>query len=229
MSLPLKKRPLEDAEIETPPTKRGTTTSQDSPGTDSGAQQAPPTVYLDDQGNVRLRTSADIETFPQDFVVCSRTLARSSPVWSAMIYGPFAESEANTERQDEWIINLPEDKSQPMLVILNIIHGRFGLIPTNLPAVQFHEILVLADKYAMQKKVNPWASEWHESAQASSQGGRPYILYIAWQLGDVHLVREELWFLVLDSAIEDGKVAFLSGRNDAAYSPLQATGVLGKS
>ncbi|KAI8267569.1 hypothetical protein K4K56_004477 [Colletotrichum sp. SAR 10_98] len=54
---------------------------------------------------------------PSTFLVCSKVLARASPVFDKMLFGPFAESRPSTEssKQDSaWIVHLPET-NRPIL------------------------------------------------------------------------------------------------------------------
>ncbi|KAI0477142.1 hypothetical protein GGR56DRAFT_691413 [Xylariaceae sp. FL0804] len=88
------------------------------------------------------------------FVVCSRALARASPVWKRMLYGGFAESQRRPASLDSsssssfdatttttttttsgggggghWTVELPEDDAGAMATLLHIVHGRFGQLP----------------------------------------------------------------------------------------------------
>jgi hypothetical protein len=48
-----------------------------------------PTIYLDKDGDLRLQVGSETGGDVQNFVVCSRTMGRSSPVWKAMLFGGF--------------------------------------------------------------------------------------------------------------------------------------------
>src|SRR5437762_370623 len=66
----------------------------------------PPTIYLDANGDLRLRATTETAGYTQDFVVCSRALTRLSPVWGAMLSSGFQESRP---AEGEWIVSLPDD------------------------------------------------------------------------------------------------------------------------
>jgi hypothetical protein len=75
------------------------------------------TVIVDSRGDLTLGTGlSDTGDCPaQCFRVCSRTLARTSPVLERMLYGSFAES--NSQRETDWTIDLPEVKPAPFALL----------------------------------------------------------------------------------------------------------------
>jgi hypothetical protein len=68
-----------------------------------GTSFGPPTIYLDSDGDLRLRVTAVTaeDDHTQDFVVCSRALMRLSPVFKALLAGGFQESRPT---EGEWIV-----------------------------------------------------------------------------------------------------------------------------
>jgi hypothetical protein len=75
-----------------------------------------------------------------------------------MLSRRFAESKPlNTDT--EWVVALPEDKLKPMLVVLNIIHSRFSLVPEKLTVLELYHILVLTEKYDIIEITRPWACQ----------------------------------------------------------------------
>ncbi len=102
------------------------------------ARQVPielPTIYLDTDGDLRLRVGSETGDGVQDFVVCSRTMGRSSPVWKAMLFGGFKESRPT---EGEWVVPLPEEQPKALLAVLNIIHGIFTKVPNSPPVLSLH-------------------------------------------------------------------------------------------
>ena len=98
------------------------------------------TIFLDSSGDLRLQVGPK----QQDYVVCSKTMERTSTVWKKMLSGGFAESKPlNTDTK--WVVALPEDKPEPMLVVLNIIHSRFSFVPEKLTVLELYYILVLTE------------------------------------------------------------------------------------
>ncbi|KAK0381341.1 hypothetical protein CLIM01_01310 [Colletotrichum limetticola] len=119
----------------------------------AGSPIATEKVSFDDRGDLTLRVgsledgSADVF----DFVVCSRALARASPVFRAMLFGGFSESKPEG---DIWIVKLPEDRPAPFSILLNIIHGCFSAVPQKLKLDELYQLLVVTNKYDMLSKVN---------------------------------------------------------------------------
>lgn len=108
------------------------------------------TIYLDSSGDLRLRVGPE----QQNFVVCSKTMERSSTVWKTMLSGGFAKSRAlNTDK--EWVVTLPEDKPEVMLIVLNIIHSRFSLVPEKLTVMDLYDILALTENYNVTENDSP--------------------------------------------------------------------------
>ncbi|KAI0023508.1 hypothetical protein F4780DRAFT_728416 [Xylariomycetidae sp. FL0641] len=115
---------------------------------------------------------------PLTFRVCSRSMARSSPVWKALLFGGYAESRPLDGRP--WIVEFPEDNAQAMHVVLSIIHGRFNQV-YEVPAKEWaaigrnwryfdpdlsldlqglYEITILTEKYDLSSYLRPWARQW---------------------------------------------------------------------
>ncbi|KAJ0347663.1 hypothetical protein COL154_010775 [Colletotrichum chrysophilum] len=77
-----------------------------------------PTKILDSKGDLYLVVGSDIRAGdPSTFLVCSKALARASPVFDKMLFGPFAESHLE-----------PEDIYEAKLTLHIALH--FGCIPT---------------------------------------------------------------------------------------------------
>ncbi len=94
------------------------------------------------------------------FRVCSRSLARSSPVWDAMLYGPFAEGKEQQQEGCGWEIPLPDDRPEGLRILFSVAHGKFDDLT---PAIAHEELLsltVLADKYDMISLLKPFWNKW---------------------------------------------------------------------
>jgi hypothetical protein len=195
-----------------------------------GASFAPPTIYLDSDGDLRLRVTAE-DDHTQDFVVCSRALMRLSPVFKALLAGGFRESRPT---EGEWIVPLPDDDRGALLTLLNIIHGRFGMVPENPPLEELYRILCVANKYDLTGAVRPWASKWTklaEEAQKDKTGGNPVMLvFIAWELGYQELYVKIVERLVGECSInEKGHLTTLKGLCLEDYDHIGPLDLLGMS
>jgi len=81
-------------------------------------------------------------------------------------------------------------KSEPLLVVLNIIHGNFGLVPAKPTLSELYGILEVTNKYDMSGVSRPWAATWMESVrEIYMQDGAnlPELIFIAWEPGDAEL------------------------------------------
>ncbi|KAJ3961874.1 hypothetical protein N0V92_001438 [Colletotrichum tropicale] len=86
---------------------------------------------FDPIGDLTLRVGEDGVAY--EFVVCSRTLSRWSPVFRTMLFGGFAESKP---ADAAWSVSLPEDLPSAMFLVLSIIHGCFEHVPTSLSQIE---------------------------------------------------------------------------------------------
>lgn len=98
------------------------------------------------------------------FRVCSKALARSSPVLEAMLFGQFTE--ANQE-----VVKLPDDDPWAMQLLLHISHGNSTPVykvaqkqstsqPNPAIVDEIYAIVSLADKYLMTQHLRPWVFIW---------------------------------------------------------------------
>lgn len=153
------------------------TAIKDDEKSDKGA----PSTFIayDNDGDLVLHVGSR----PSKYRVCSKTLARSSPVFKKMLFGGFAESRPSGSA--EWIVELPDDRSKAMGTFLSIIHGTFHAIPSQMSLGALYSLLTLTEKYDATALVRPWAHSW--TRNVSCETHEPKLLCIAWELGDAAL------------------------------------------
>ncbi|KAK7959773.1 uncharacterized protein PG986_004627 [Apiospora aurea] len=131
----------------------------------------------------------------QTFRVCSRAMARASPVWKRMLFGGFAESKPPKEGGD-WTVTLPDDSPEPMLTVLGMVHARFDLIPQFKYGLYLHDvydITIVTDKYDTTHLVRPWALAWLDTARRDMRNdfqSHLKLLWVSWVLGSQKLFVE---------------------------------------
>lgn len=118
---------------------------------------------IDDDGDHR-------HTIARRFRVCSKALARSSPVMNAMLFGKFCEAAQAT-------IHLPEDDADAMELLFHLAHGNVEKVcelrdeqvfyesgdlhrPDDSFVDDLYAFVVVADKYLMMNKLRPFISIW---------------------------------------------------------------------
>ncbi|KAK1833416.1 hypothetical protein QBC39DRAFT_302761 [Podospora conica] len=146
-----------------------------------------------------------------EFLVCSRTLSRASPVFKAMLYGKFhwKESHPKTPSQSPWVVSLPDDCPGTTRIFLSIIHACFDQVPTACESVEeLYPILVMADKYEMTKLLRPWVQGWLSSSPNLLGDHACYrsfwpVLGVAVQLGCEELVREIFQRIIKESKCDE--------------------------
>lgn len=167
----------------------------------------------------------------QRFVVCPRTLSRTSKVFKAMLYGNFVESKPSNKEQ-EWVVALPEDDPTSLATVLYIIHNKFSLVPDKMTREELYHITILTDKYDMTEVLRPWARAWIEPfdpvSRAVGQKGDEQLLWIAWELGHINLFKKTLGNIQETCTLdEDGKVLDRHGIRLEDNTHIQSLGVLG--
>ncbi|KXJ89944.1 hypothetical protein Micbo1qcDRAFT_206207 [Microdochium bolleyi] len=156
---------------------------------------------LDHRGDLWLHTEGtDIDgcSDPAYFQVCSRTMARASPVFDRMLFGHFFEAARNKDEAGRWAVDLPEDSTWAIKVLLWVIHGHYEHLRLSHAAnadfvPRLYELLVLADKYDCVHILRPWAAQWsHKMARqigdpVANDSEQEKLLHTSWicyHLGD---------------------------------------------
>lgn len=75
-----------------------------------------------------------------------------------------------------------------MILMLEIIHGHFDRVPFSLSVRRLYDLLVLCNKYDVLSLLRPWS--WHWLSAMRSTLDEPYVLWVAWEMGDVLLFRD---------------------------------------
>jgi hypothetical protein len=215
---------------------------------DSESATEQPTIFIDPDGDLRLLIGAS----KQEVVVCSRTLARVSPAFRAMFYGPWTESKPSNKKM--WIVELPEDNPEALICIFNIAHGRFDTLydeatgngfPNSLPFETVYQITFMTDKYDMTTIIRPWATTWAQMVARANSGHQTvrtleHILWISWELGLYDSFRKAAEHIARHATasnqpgssglyIRGEQITSFTGSAAAATEQLEATGILGLS
>ncbi|KDN68802.1 hypothetical protein CSUB01_12514 [Colletotrichum sublineola] len=179
-----------------------------------------PLLTCDPRGDLTFRVDQ------KDILVCSRTVARSSTVFRAMLFTGFAESKP--EGESTWTVDLPDDAFYPTLLLLTIIHGNFVSVPNMLKPEELYELLVVADKYDMIHTLKPMVSTWYQPHKdAITVVGNEIFLWIAWGLGDKKTFEHLALQLVLDSKVnKHGQLLDGNGNLFNKHRPLVPSGIL---
>lgn len=167
------------------------------------------------------------------FRVCSRTLARASPVFDKMLFGSFAEAATNQSGDSEWIIELPEDPSSAMKLLFEIMHSRHQHLTalsssheTLIP--RLYDLLVVADKYDCIDLFRPWAASWvhHLDAENKTEDDLLRLSWIFHQLGHVSGFEAVMTRMIMDFPVSR---SIAEAKAFAALAPhVLPLGLLGK-
>ncbi|KAJ5017601.1 hypothetical protein K4K57_008198 [Colletotrichum sp. SAR 10_99] len=170
-----------------------------------------PSKTFDSKGDLYLVVGSNIRAGdPSTFLVCSKALARASPVFDKMLFGPLAEPRPSTEssKQDSaWIVHLPEDEPAHFEVVLNILHCNFKEVPQDFSFLLLSGIVAVADKYDCIEIFRPWIDVWITDVELEDVYEAKLALHIAWHLGCISTFREALLVITEQSFIsEDGHI-----------------------
>ncbi|KAK4099212.1 hypothetical protein N658DRAFT_517483 [Parathielavia hyrcaniae] len=165
---------------------------------------------MDPDGDLVLQVGSRFGS-PREFRVCSATMRRTSPVWKNMLFGVWKEAKPTA---GPWVVDLPEDKPEPVHGLLAIIHSKFHLVHSSyrIPRLsQLHDILVVTDKYDMISVIQPWARTWVQQVRipVDSVFGTPQSdghdcilrIHVAWELGIDDLLSTDISELIFNSTI----------------------------
>lgn len=159
-------------------------------------------VSLDKHSDIELLVGANDGTPATSFQCCSRTLARSSPVFSRILYGSSAEDINQTGRTGERLVKLPHDDPVPFAIFLNIIHGHFDRIPKDTTVKTLYDLITLTNYHDATRTLAPWADSWIASiSQLSNHDRRSVfqILCISWELRCTRGFAETAQYILIHS------------------------------
>ncbi|KAK7431639.1 hypothetical protein QQZ08_001857 [Neonectria magnoliae] len=142
-------------------------------------------VNLDRHWDIELRVGTNSDVPAITFQCCSRTLARSSSVFSRMLYGDSAEPLNQKDRPGEWRVNLPDDDPVPFSVFLTIIHGHFDRVPRAVTVKSLYGLITLTNSHNATGILAPWAGSWISSLNHPANVDRASqwkTLWICWEL-----------------------------------------------
>ncbi|KAK1981485.1 hypothetical protein LZ30DRAFT_592637 [Colletotrichum cereale] len=193
---------------------RDAPTNADQPSSD--ADRKPPLVapselvVYDKDGDLIICVGPESRRYRID----SKTLSRSSPVFKKMLFGGFAESRPSDG--GDWTVDLPDDDSTSMDIMLNIVHGAFEFVPEYLSLKHLYSLLALTEKYDATRLLRPWARAWIQNEAIKDQTGEPELLSVAWEMGDSGLFYQMVDIIANECHINDkGNVIY--GRRERIH------------
>ncbi|KAH7140387.1 hypothetical protein B0J13DRAFT_586129 [Dactylonectria estremocensis] len=131
-------------------------------------------------GDLKLRvgTPQGKDKRVESFIVCSRTLARASPIFEEMLYGQLAES--------------------IFQAFALASHGILHKVPKNLSLDQLYDLTTLTHYYDATKVLLPWIKSWMRLiGEPVSTMSMSKILWVSWELGRRHVFEETAKCLVM--------------------------------
>ncbi|KAL0940476.1 nuclear pore protein-like protein [Colletotrichum truncatum] len=173
-------------------------------------------VSFDPNGDLYLNVGAEVEKTTKTYFVCSKALSRASTVFRKMLYGGFAES-GHSDVDHGWTVDLPEDRQEPLELMLHIVHGAFDMVPEKLELTELYTFLVVTEKYDATAITRPWAKGWVEAVKSSLQN--PLLLGVAYELGDYQTFNAMVMKIATECHLDnDGDLVFgFAGESRDSY------------
>lgn len=157
------------------------------------------TVRIDEHGDVYLRVGCSTNEETRRFLVCSRTLRRTSAVFEELLRMPakrFGEDvrgsilDPTTPRQRKriarygWHLHLPHDSPSALEIALNLAHSNVSRLPRELNSSKLNKLLITTSKYGITNLAWSYIDsmiDWHSKDTIYHHFE---LMSIAWQLGD---------------------------------------------
>ncbi|OHE93824.1 hypothetical protein CORC01_10845 [Colletotrichum orchidophilum] len=166
---------------------------------------------IDPTGDLLLHVGSDPSTgSARSFRVCSNTLRRASPFWKRTLLETSSETQAVDEEWCRWTPSLyacQHEKLDGLMILLNVIHSKFSLIPKEPTLIEVYHTLCLASLYEMEHVLQPWIVQWSgvlKTPESTSDGRNLAMLScIAWALGDERLFARTIIKISLTCTIDD--------------------------
>ncbi|MBE3048682.1 hypothetical protein IMZ48_40525 [Candidatus Bathyarchaeota archaeon] len=139
---------------------------------------------IDKDGDLVLLVGEELTSPAKEFLVCSSTMRRASPVWKRMLFGGFQESKP---AEGDWVVALPDDEPRILTTLLNVVHANFSETYRQLDVAGIYEHVVLMDKYDILRFMQPWRDDWMAKVKVAANADEAGLLcmaaYIALQMG----------------------------------------------
>ncbi|KAK1477020.1 hypothetical protein CTAM01_15236 [Colletotrichum tamarilloi] len=196
-------------------------------------------IQIDSTGDLLLHVGSDSSTGTiKSFRVCSNTLRRASPFWRRTLIETASRTQPGDEEWCGWTPSLyacQHDKSDGLMILLNIIHVKFSLVPKDPSLTEIYHTLCLASLYEMEHVFQPWIAQWYRMMKTSesTRDGQDLAMLscIAWALGDEELFARIIIKISLNCIIDDqGHMATPDGirLEDYFYDSLGSPTIPGK-
>ncbi|KPM39819.1 hypothetical protein AK830_g6738 [Neonectria ditissima] len=156
-------------------------------------------LHVDMHGDLKLRVGRPQgeEKSVKSFVVCSRALARASPIFEEMLYGQVAEP--THINRNSGVLDLPTHEPESFQLFALASHGLLHQVPRNLSLDQLYDLTTLTHSYDATKTLLPWIKSWTRLI------GEPVsiipmfkVLWVSWELGQRSAFEETAKRIVME-------------------------------
>jgi len=140
---------------------------------------APFAVWEDSGGVRQLETVKQLEA-PEDgpapgpapemtFLLSSRHLSLASPVFETMLSGKWSEGlKVDSDLDSLYRVTAEDFDSEALAMVMNVIHGRWSLVPRTVSLEMLARIAVIVDYYDIREALQLILSLWMQNLPVSS-------------------------------------------------------------
>lgn len=129
-------------------------------------------VNLDKHGDIRVQLPPSSNVDSASYIVCSRALARVSPVLRSEIYQYLARDSAEHPHMlNELVMQLEAHDHDSLTIFLDIAHAHFSRLPQTMDICQIYHLSTLASRYHCTEILFPWIYSWIAAAQGEAGNG----------------------------------------------------------
>ncbi len=179
-------------------------------------------VNFDRHGDIRVQLQSASGPDSAVYIVCSRALARVSPVLRSEMRHTGPAKQAQTLHDS--IIQLEGNDHDSLTIFLNIAHANFLEIPRRLSISQLYNLTILTSHYHCTKMLAPWVDSWISTVRtAVRRCDIAMMLWVSWELR----AKDDLGTMARRMAGELDAAEFCAGHR--LWSSERTEGVIGMS
>ncbi|KAK2595510.1 hypothetical protein QQS21_006785 [Conoideocrella luteorostrata] len=149
-----------------------------------------PDIIFDEFGDVFIRVARSDELETTVNLVCSRALARTSPILQFQLQELFSTTSRLKESSslERLVIEVPECDSEALTIFLNIAHAHFLDVPQTLGIDALYNLTIITFRFNNAGALAPWIHSWISAAKSNAHGKCiPKMLWVSWHVGQKNL------------------------------------------
>ncbi|KAF1738461.1 hypothetical protein CRV24_000387 [Beauveria bassiana] len=138
------------------------------------------TVIFDNHGDIEVQVSGDTSRY----VVCSRALARMSPVLRSQTRQDSVADTQDRCTRRRVLVQLDGNDDDSLTILFNIAHAHFLAVPRTLSIKQMYNLSILTSRYKCTSILDPWVESWIAGMEGTvRRDDMAMMLWVFWEIG----------------------------------------------